>query len=427
MDYPEARRLLASLPARVKPGLDRIDRLLVALGRPEHEFPAVHVAGTNGKGSVVAMIAAILAAAGYRVGRFTSPELIDYRDRISVDGRWIPEERFAGIVEELVPHLAGPDAPTEFEVLTAVAFRHFADEAVDVAVVEVGLGGRFDATNVVHPVVSVLTTVGRDHTHLLGERIEEIAWEKVGIARRGVPFVVGKLPPAADAVVMDEVRSAGARLVRANGIETAPLRRDLSGAVYRVQAEGLPEEVAIPFSAEYAEENLRAVLGAISELRKAEWKIPDAAIVDGLRTVAWPGRFEVAQRDPLIVLDGAHNLPGIRALVPDIGRFFPARDRRILLFGILRDKEVEAMCEVLFPGFPRIVLTRSSDPRALPAGDLLSLARRCGATATVTASVEEGFEAAQGGLESGDALLVTGSLTVVKEARRTLVEERCTS
>ncbi len=427
MDYSEARRTLASLPTRVKPGLDRIERLLDALGRPEQTFPAIHIAGTNGKGSVAAMLSAVLSRAGYRVGRFTSPELVDYRDRIEVDGEWIPKERFAEIVTRLSPGLAGADPPTEFEVLAAVAFRYFADEAVDIAVVEVGLGGRFDATNVVQPIVSVLTTVGRDHLDLLGDSIARIAWEKVGIVRRGVPLVVGDLPPAADAVVVSEARAVSARVVRASHeIELAPIHRGLDGARYRVRASGLPDEVEIPFPPEYEGENLRCALAAIRELRKAGWKIPDTAIVAGLRTVTWPGRFEVMGRAPLIVLDGAHNAPGAHALARAVERFFPPRPRRTLLFGILRNKEIGPVCDALFPQFPRIVLTRSSSPRALPPEELVPHARRWGIEPIVTSDVRAGLAAAVSDLGGEDGLLVTGSLTVVQEARPGLVEEvRC--
>ncbi len=425
MDYPEARSLLKSLPARVKPGLDRINRLLDALDHPERTFPAVHVAGTNGKGSVVAMLSAVLSAAGYRVGRFTSPDLLDFRDRIEVNGNWIPKDCLAIGVERLHPLISsGNDLPTEFEVLTALAFSHFADEMVDIAVVEVGLGGRYDATNVVRSILSVLTNVGRDHTELLGTRLEEIAWEKAGIAKPGVPLLVGTIPPEAVPVVEEVAHNAGAQIAQVD-IAVEEVSRDLTGAVYRIFGCDMPDEIAISLVGGYERENLRLALAAISRLRNMGWEISDAAIRTGLEKVFWPGRFEVVGKAPLIVLDGAHNPPGARALARDIECLFPNKDRCTLLFGILRDKEIDAVCDTLFPSFSRIVLTQSRSLRAVPAEDLLPFARKHGVEASVTGSVEAGLGEAQGGLNPDGALLVTGSLTVVKEARRSLVEKIC--
>ena len=423
MNYPQARRLLEGLPSRVKPGLDRINRLLDALGRPEQGFPAVHIGGTNGKGSVTAMLAAILRAAGYRVGRFTSPDLLDFRDRIAVNGNWIPKTRLAMIVDRLEPVLTGPDSPTMFELLTAIAFAYFVEEHVDIAVVEVGLGGRYDATNVVQSVLSVLTNVDRDHMDLLGDTIEKIAWEKAGIAKPNVPFLLGPLSSAADKVVAKVAQSTGAPIVRTEEVTVEEIHRDLAGAVYRITGPNLPPEVIIPLVGGYERENLRAALAAVVILREQGWVIPSTAVIEGLRTVCWPGRFEVVGQNPWIILDGAHNLPGTQVLVPDIERFLPNRARRTLLFGILADKEFAPICELLFPLFSRIVLTQSESPRALPPRALLPIARRYGIEPTLTNTVEEGVTAARAGLGHADGLLITGSLTVVREARPCLVQE----
>jgi dihydrofolate synthase/folylpolyglutamate synthase len=214
MQYAASRALVDRLPRfEVKPGLERIVRLLSSLGHPERSFPAIHVTGTNGKGSVVAMLAAMLQCAGYRVGRYTSPDVVDFRDRICVNGGWISEAAFAAAVERMASELfASGDLPSQFEALTAVGFEHFRARSVDVAVVEVGLGGRFDATNVVAPILTVLTNVSLDHTALLGSTVAEIAWEKAGIAKPGVPMVIGKWCPNADAVVAAECSAVGAPL-----------------------------------------------------------------------------------------------------------------------------------------------------------------------------------------------------------------------
>ena len=423
MDYSEARRLLDALPRRVKPGLDRINRLVNALGKPEQHFPVVHIAGTNGKGSVAAMVGAILRASGYHVGRFTSPDLVDFRDRIEVNGSWISEPQFAAVIDRLAPLLATTDdPPTMFEVLTAVAFSHFANERVDIAVVEVGLGGRYDATNIVRPTLSVLTTVGRDHMDILGNTIAQIAWEKAGIAHHAVPLLVGQLVPDADAMVTQVARDVGATLIRADAVTVDEVHRDLTGATYRISGPGLPDTVTVPLPGGYERDNLRVVLAAIVALRDRGWDIPTAAIATGLRTVTWPGRFEVVHHAPTIVLDGAHNLPGVQALARDIAYFFPERTRRSLLFGVLADKEFAAMAGVLFPLFPRIVLTQSDSARALPAAMLVPLAVNYGIQPTVTESVAEGLTRARTGLGADDVLIITGSLTVVRAARRDVME-----
>jgi dihydrofolate synthase/folylpolyglutamate synthase len=423
MEYAEARRVLGSLPSlEVKPGLDRIERLLSALGHPERAFPAIHIAGTNGKGSVAAMLASILGAAGHRVGRYTSPDLEDFRDRIAVDGQWIGEDDLARGVDSLLPLLSsGRDQPTQFEALTAVAFDHFAARHVDLAVVEVGLGGRFDATNVVRPLLSLLTNVGRDHLHLLGPTLADVAWEKVGIAKPGVPLLVGDLVPEAERVVAAVCAGLGAEPLRSDSVTVGRVARDWEKAVYDVRGEGLPDRVVIPLLGGYQAANLRLALSALQVLRRRGLRLLDEAILSGLASVRWPGRFEVVAREPAIVLDGAHNLPGALALADEVRDWFPDREVRHLLFGALADKEVGPMMDALFPLFPRVTLTRSRSPRALPVGDLLAACPRVDPPPASSGSVEEGLALARWALRSQDALVVTGSLTVVAEARAVLV------
>ncbi len=426
MDYIEARRALEGLPSlKVKPGLDRIIRLLEHLDHPERAFPAIHVAGTNGKGSVVAMLSSVLSRAGYRVGRFTSPDLIDFRDRMSVDGEWISEEELASQVERIVPLLEDTtDSPTLYEVLTAVAFSHFAMKEVDLAVVEVGLGGRYDSTNIVQPILTMLTSVGMDHTPLLGDTIEEIAWEKVGIAKRGVPLVVGELPVEAERVVQQECERAGAELVDVTDITLRRSNHSLDFAAYEVTATSLPRSVRIPLVATYQQGNLRLVLRAIRELRRRGLSITDEAIVSGLAATQWPGRFEVVGDGPMIVLDGAHNPHAIRALVTEVKTFLPQRDKWHLLFGVLANKDYAAMASILFPLFSRVTLTSSSSPRALPADSLAGIAAEMDVDYDLTGSVGEGLATARAWLRPDDALLIAGSLTVVREARALLLKEQ---
>ena len=424
MDVVEAWAILERLPQfEVKPGLTRTNRLLEAAGNPQDGFPAIHVAGTNGKGSVVAMLDAILRAAGLRVGRYTSPELIDSRDRIVVDGAWISEEAFAQGVERLAPHLfPETDGPTQFEAITALAFDHFRRSAVDLAVVEVGLGGRFDATNVVRPVLTAITNVSLDHTKLLGESVGDIAWEKAGIAKSGVPLVLGAMAPDALAVIEREAGAVDAPVVTAAAFPVDTVSQDWDGLHVRIRAEGFPERSRLSLAGGYQLDNLRVVLAAVQQLRAAGWRIPPDAVADGLASVGWPGRFEVVRREPTIVLEGAHNPDGTRRLVRDIEMLAPRAEHRHLLFGALADKDVAGMVAQLAPVFPNVAACRSESPRALPAEILAELFEKRGTPVTWYDSVTQALDGILPTLTPQDALVVAGSLTVVSEARRRLLE-----
>jgi dihydrofolate synthase/folylpolyglutamate synthase len=426
LTYAEARRALERLPSLdVKPGLDRILRLLDALDHPEQAFPAIQIAGTNGKGSVAAMLASVLSQAGYRVGRFTSPDLIDFRDRISIDDLWIEGDELAHTVERILPVFAAEDPPTLFEALTAIAFHHFAKNKVDLAVVEVGLGGRFDATNVLSPLLTILTTVGRDHLALLGGTIEKIAWEKAGIAKEDVPCLAGDLPLEAQRILVAECVRVHAPLTDCYTIDIERVAFDWDKVTYQIEASDLPKEILLPLLGGYQQENLRVTLRAIVLLRKNGLTIPSRAIASGLAAVRWPGRFELISRRPIIILDGAHNQPGALALAEDIERTLPNRIHRHLLFGILADKELEPIARALFPLFSSVTLTRSKSPRAMALESLLETARSLGIVPLRSSSVREGVTRAYNSLKEEDALVVTGSLTVVREARPILLEELC--
>ncbi len=427
MDYTEARCILESLPTlEVKPGLDRINRLLDALNHPQRSFRAVHIAGTNGKGSVLAMLASILTRTGYKTGRFTSPELVDFRDRISVDDTWIGEETLAKTVEQLLPQLEKGEAqPTLFEALTAIAFAHFSAQHVDLAVVEVGLGGRFDATNVVAPLLTILTNVGRDHLDLLGDALSQIAWEKAGIAKPGVPFLTGNLPPETEKVVDEACRLTAAKRFRCDSIAVERIAFDWERAAYAIDEGNLPKKIDLPLLGGYQQENLRLALRAVELLREAGLAISNDAITEGLAEVRWPGRFEVIGEYPRVVLDGAHNVPAALALAEDVERYVPERQHRHLLFGALSDKEWEAISRILFPLFAEVTLTRSQSPRALPLDVLGKSALPLGIPFVCSSSVSEGLRRANASLTERDVLFVTGSLTVVREARSALMEMSC--
>ena len=421
MDYAESRAFLDRLPRfEVKPGLERIDRLLSVLGHPERSFPAIHVTGTNGKGSVVAMLAAILQCGGYRVGRYTSPDLVDFRDRICVNGEWISETAFAAAVERMVPEVfASADLPSQFEALTAAGFEYFRARFVDVAVVEVGLGGRFDATNVVAPTLTVLTNVSLDHTALLGGTVAEIAWEKAGIAKPGVPMVIGELHPSAEAVVTAECAAVGAPLRHVNVFVKREVGAWRSNVV-AIHGDDLPRRVELPLLGVYQLDNLRLALTCVLLLRERGWCIPPDAVAAGLASVRWPGRWEVMRAKPTVLLDGAHNVAAASVVAQAIVEWEPDREHRALLLGILRDKDVPGIVDALAPHFDRIGVVASSSPRALGSDDLALYVEKHVERCIRYDSVEEGVRDLVRRADPRDTILVTGSLTVVAEARRAL-------
>jgi dihydrofolate synthase/folylpolyglutamate synthase len=422
MNYSEARALLDRLPRfEVKPGLERVGRLLDVLGHPERAFPAVHVAGTNGKGSVVAMLDAVLRRAGYRVGRFTSPELLDFRDRIVIDGEWLSEPEWAAGVVRMEAALGDcEDPPAQFEAITALALDAFARHAVDVAVVEVGLGGRFDATNLVETILSILTNVSLDHTAILGDSVERIAWEKAGIAKSGAPFLTGPLSENVLAIVEEECADVGTELERSDAVELSLIAEEDSIARYSCGAPDLPGRIELPLLGGYQRENLRIVLRAVQLLRGRGFVVPSGAVEGGLRSVTWPGRFEVVRRAPTVILEGAHNVAGAEALAGDIERCAPDKARRHLVFGVLADKDAGGMLGALVPAFSSVSLTQSTSPRALPVTELARLMREVPVPYTCYDSVKGALADLLSHPETDDVWVVAGSLTVVAEARHIL-------
>jgi len=351
----------------MRPGLQRIEALLDAIGRPERSFTIAQVGGTNGKGSISAMLAAILQAAGRRVGLYTSPHLRHYRERIRVDGRPISESDFVDGVEALGTQIARLDA-TVFEAGTALALDHFCRERVDVAVLEVGLGGRLDATTVGRPRVVVIGPIDYDHQHELGDTLTLIATEKAAIIRSGVAFTA-RQDPEAEVVLERRAVEVSVPLLREGrelhviprGFTLDAQRLDLAGPGWRMT------DVACGLLGVYQPGN--ALLAAAAGL---ELGAHAAAIREGLSGARWPGRFQIFRRDPLTILDGAHNPAGARALAASLRAYFPGRPVTFVI-GILADKDTRGILEALRPLAARMVLTASTNPRAAAPAALRAL------------------------------------------------------
>jgi dihydrofolate synthase/folylpolyglutamate synthase len=426
--YPEATAFLFGLRRfGWRLGLDTVRRLVALVGNPQDTLPAVHIGGTNGKGSTAAMLGAILQAAGYRTGLYTSPHLLSFTERIRLNGEPIGEADVTGLVAELkelcAAHFAqapipAPDArqlphPTFFELTTAMAFLHFARQRAAVAVIEVGLGGRFDATNVLVPQVSVITNVALDHQEYLGESIAAIASEKAGIIKAGVP-VVTAASGEAYAVIARTADERGAPLVHApHAYRVEQLSSTLSGHTFDLTG---PHRryvgLHLPLAGRHQVENALTALAAAEALEAGGLHLGDSAIRSGLAHVRWPGRLQVVGTRPRILVDGAHNPAGAAALAGFLRDHRATLHRLVLVFGVLRDKDWAAMLSALAPLADHIILTHPPTERGADPRDLL-VADRLGIPVEVHPEVGAALQRARTIAGPEDTILATGSLYLV--------------
>jgi dihydrofolate synthase/folylpolyglutamate synthase len=407
--------------------IERPKSLLARLGDPHRRFHAVLVAGTKGKGSVVAMIAGALQAAGYRTGRYTSPHLHTVRERIAVNGQMISEESFVALVRYLKPHIEVIKGLTYFEAITALGFLYFAQQGVEVAALEVGLGGRLDATNVVRPLVAVITSLSLDHTALLGDTVAQIAREKAGIIKEGVAVVSAPQPPEALAVIEEVCREKGAPLTVVGRDWTWEAgAASLEGQKFNVQRSTFNvQSLWIPLLGQHELINATVVVAAIYLLREQGIVVPPTAVAEGLRRVRWPGRLEILNRSPLLVVDGAHNGDSARRLAEALREVFTYR-RLILVFGALHGHSMDDMLEALLPAADEVIATCPyHHPRGVPTDMVVAALLRHGVRpAAVTPDVSTALESGLALAGTEDLVCFTGSLFVVAEAREAWAERR---
>ena len=421
MSYPDSVRYLYALGNELKPGaklgLERMQLLLHQLGDPERGQKFIHVAGTNGKGSTCAMIANILRHAGYRTGLYTSPHLIEPTERIQIDGRPVTAEEFVNAFEivhdgaEKLLTTGRLDAhPSYFETVTAMALLTF-QKHCDVSVLEVGLGGRLDATNVVAPSLCVITPISFDHESLLGNSLESIASEKAGILKPGIAAVLAKQPPQADAVIADRAHQLGCRIVRAADVAVSDVHATARGSTFTL--DGVSYECGLP--GRHQIEN-----ATVAILCSSEWGVDTSHIQAGLKDAVWPGRLEFVSRKPDFVLDGAHNPTGAAALGAYIREFCTSRPVW-LVFGAMRDKAVEEITAELFPLADCVIATAPNFPRALRPEAILSVTDH--ANAKLAATVQQAIDMARRAPENA-IVFFTGSLFLVGEVRAQLLGKR---
>jgi dihydrofolate synthase / folylpolyglutamate synthase len=413
MTYREAVARILALRggeiAGMRPGLERIETLLAAIGNPERAFRTVQVGGTNGKGSISAMLASILQAAGHRVGLFTSPHLVEFSERIRVNGRPIPEVDVVDGVEAIGTLLARLDA-TMFEATTALCLDHFAREGVEIAVLEVGLGGRLDATTVGHPVAEIVSRIDYDHQAYLGDDLEQIAAEKAAIIRSGIAFAARQAPEA-QAVLLRRAEEAQVPLVlegrdldaRVRGFTLEGQRLDLRGPGWRF------DDMLCRLLGVFQPGNALLAVAAAHHLGVSE-----EAVRRGLAGVEWPGRFQIIEHDPVVILDGAHNPGGARALAASLTTYFPGRPLTLVI-GISADKDQVGILRALAPLASRLILTAYAGARAATPAALRACLPPISAPVETAASTREAFSLAMA--EPRNPLIcVAGSLYLVGEA-----------
>jgi dihydrofolate synthase/folylpolyglutamate synthase len=414
--------------------LANMHALMSMLGDPHRHLRAVHMAGTKGKGSTCAMVASVLQAAGYRVGLFTQPHLHTFRERIQINRRLMSEEEMVNLLERQRPSIEKLPDPSTFEIMTALAFQYFAEQEVDFAVIETGLGGRLDTTNVLDPRVAVITSISYDHTYILGNTLEEIAGEKAGIIKEGKPLVCAPQQTEALEIIIETCQARSAPLVllgrdwlwertEANldgqGLRVTCQMSDADGLMPR----GATEDFWVPFLGPYQLVNATTAVATLDQLRRQGVEMPLEQVAEGLRTAQWPGRLEILSHNPLLIVDGAHNVDSIqrmtRTLVEDL-----SFHRLILVAGFSADKDITGMMDELAYRADEVVLTRSIHPRS---ADPQQVAQRYGDTGTHTTVIEDVPAALWFALKEAhpeDLVCVTGSLFVVAEARAAWLERQ---
>jgi dihydrofolate synthase/folylpolyglutamate synthase len=401
----------------IKLGLATMRRILTGLGNPQRGFKSIHVAGTNGKGSVASGLAAILRISGYRVGLYTSPHLVRFNERIQVNGAQISDADIVKLYRRVHKVLPAGREPTFFEFTTAMAFDEFARRRVDWAVIETGMGGRLDATNVIKPELAIITNISLEHREYLGKTIPQIAFEKAGIIKERRPVVTGVRQPSAFAVLAETARRKSAPIYRL-GDAFSFRRRGPSAFTYRGIHQVWPG-MATGLLGDYQVENAAVVLAACELLLDKAPRISLDSVRAGLWAHRWPGRLEVVSEMPLVMLDGAHNLDAAKQLARHLRTHFTGRDITMVV-GILDDKPYAAMLRLLLPMASRVVVTQAKTNRALPAEKIEPVARMMLADVRIIRDVGEALRFAVDTAASESVVLVAGSLYVVGEAKAAL-------
>lgn len=410
MNYGEAIKYIHGVSNFFcKPGLERIEELCRGLGDPQNELKFIHVAGTNGKGSTCSMLSSVLMAAGYKVGMFTSPYVREFNERMRINGENIPNDILASLTEQaksVADNMA--DRPTEFELITAIGFKYFAEEKCDVVVLEVGMGGRLDATNIIgSPLLSVITGIAIDHTAFLGDSIEKIAGEKAGIIKANAPVLWGGSDLSAEAVIAEEVVKKQTTLYKTDYSKLKICSMSLEGCIFDYKDR---KYVSIALLGAYQPKNAAVVLDAIDILSSHGLSIPEDTLRRGLAEAKWPARFEIIASDPTVIFDGAHNPQGISAAVESIKNYFGDK-RVVIVSGVLRDKDYRVIAQSLSEVADTVYTITPNNPRALTAKEYAEVIWAQGVLAESTDSISTALSLGRKrAKELGTAMFCLGSL-----------------
>jgi len=427
MTYQECLNyLFAQLPmfsrigeAAYKKDIGNTIALCEALGHPQQQFKCIHIAGTNGKGSTSHMLAAILQENGYKTGLYTSPHLFDFGERIRINGQMI-DESFVIDFTQRTKSLCQDIQPSFFELTVAMAFCYFAQEKVDIAVIETGLGGRLDSTNIIHPELSVVTNIGMDHMNLLGNTIEQIAFEKAGIIKTNTPVVIGERLPQTEPVFINKATEVSAPILFAEDIINIRKQHATDAHVtYKVRRknEPLPEIYTIDLLGDYQMKNLRTVLAAVDILNDSGWNLKQDHIHQALKNVmhitGLKGRWELLSRNPLVIADVGHNKDGIEQIIQQLHHDYPNAKCHFVL-GFVRDKDLSGVLR-LFPADASYYFTQAHIERALPAAELKELAYANGLEGEIYEDVNAALNAAKNVVDQKDVMMICGSFFIIAE------------
>ncbi|MBQ7875516.1 MAG: bifunctional folylpolyglutamate synthase/dihydrofolate synthase [Oscillospiraceae bacterium] len=422
MEYEESLEYIANFPRfKKEPSLKEMKMLLAELGDPQNKLRSINVAGTNGKGSTVAMLASVLSTAGYKTGRYISPYVLEFRERMMINGKMIGKKRLAKIVEAVKEKA---DALMEsgivlnaFEITTAAAMLWFAEENCDFVVLETGLGGRFDATNTVpEPILQIITAIGLDHTEQLGDTIAKITAEKCGILRPGCTLLTSPgQEPEAIGVMLNKCNELDATFVTGAAGRAKIVSCDVSGTDVLVGK----TELALSLGGRHQINNVLTVYSAVSILREKHFAIKDEHLVEGIAAARFPARFELCSKEPVVILDGAHNPQAAKALAENVKEFLPKK--RTLICGMMADKDCEAVMAELAPHFEHVIAVPVDNPRAIAPEELAKIAAKYCENVEARENAKETLEMVLGELKDDEALVVAGSLYLASELRPMLM------
>lgn len=430
MNYAEALEYIeANLKGGCNPGLSRIENLLELLGNPHKAIKAVHIAGTNGKGSITAMISSILKEEGYRVGTYISPHLQSITERYLINGMKIEESMFAdyvAVIKKSIDEMiaAGKEKPSQFEALTALAFLHFKNMGVDIAVVEVGLGGRFDATNVLDSVISVITSISYDHMDILGNTIEKIAYEKAGIIKRNqITILYPQRFQEAEKVIEAVCKEQETICVKVLPEDISQKGFELDGQIMDYSYNGeIYRDIKLPLLGDHQLLNAAVAITAVTKLKELGYQISEDSIRKGIENVKWPGRLSIISKNPLIIIDGAHNEDGIYALSQALKKYFIHKNI-IMVIGMLRDKNHRDSIRLLGPLASKMIATEPMSDRALSAEELAEEAKEHCPEVYAIPSITHAIEKAKDVVDNNSIVVICGSLYLIGEVYNIISNE----